>query len=483
MTPLLSSQRPSRRQFLAGAACGFGALACTALAAQENRTGSSSTHSAAPAVGLPHFAPRARRVIFLFMQGGVSQVDSFDPKPRLTVDDGRMMPFDDSRKRANTGDGQSEQRILKSPWKFERYGQCGHAVSELFPHTARHVDDLCFLHGMHTEGVAHGPATLFLHCGSTTAVRPSVGSWVLYGLGTGNASLPGFVSICPSAGNGGARNYGPAFLPAEFQGTPLGRAGAPASKATIKNLTNSFLTPTDQQRQRQRLRELNALQKFAHADDNGELDAAFRSFELADRMQGVAPQLLDLSNESRATQTLYGIDQPATDNFGRQCLLARRLCEAGVRYVQVTYGDNTANPAWDQHSNLPKHADHARAVDLPIAGLLTDLKQRGLLDDTIVWWGGEFGRTPYAEKNGTGRDHNPTGFTVWLAGGGFRPGHAHGATDEFGHRAVEGRVHMRDLHATILHQLGLDHERLTFLYAGRQFRLTDVAGEVVTRVV
>ncbi|RPI83499.1 MAG: DUF1501 domain-containing protein, partial [Planctomycetaceae bacterium] len=224
MTPLFPSQLPSRRQFLTGTACGFGALACTALAAQEHRTGSSATHSPAPTRGMPHFAPRARRVIFLFMQGGVSQVDSFDPKPRLTADDGRMMPFDDSRKRANTGNGQSEQRIMKSPWKFERYGQCGRAVSELFPHIGKRVDDLCFLHGLHTEGVAHGPATLFLHCGATTAVRPSVGSWVLYGLGTGNASLPGFVSIGPSAGNGGARNYGPAFLPAEFQGTPLGQA-------------------------------------------------------------------------------------------------------------------------------------------------------------------------------------------------------------------------------------------------------------------
>jgi hypothetical protein len=224
------------------------------------------------------------------------------------------------------------------------------------------------------------------------------------------------------------------------------------------------------------------LQRARYPHDS-ELEAAIRSYELAWRMQTVAPQVLDLAGETSGTMARYGIGEEPTDNFGRQCLLARRLCEAGVRYVQVTYGDNTANPAWDQHSNLPKHAEHARAVDRPIAGLLADLKQRGLLDDTIVWWGGEFGRTPYAEKNGTGRDHNPRGFTVWLAGGGFRPGFAHGETDDFGHVAVAGKVHMHDLHATILHQLGLDHERLTYRYAGRDFRLTDVSGRVVREIL
>jgi hypothetical protein len=346
----------------------------------------------------------------------------------------------------------------------------------------RHVDDLCFIHSMHTEGVAHGPATLFLHCGMATNIRPSIGSWVVYGLGTENENLPGFVSIAPSAGNGGARNYGNAFLPAVYQGTALGKAGSPAAQATIRNLTNPVLSPEAQRSQFAMLRSLNAEQLRQNPGDS-ELEAVVSSYELAWRMQSNAPDVLDLAQETKATQALYGIGTPETDNFGRQCLLARRFCEAGVRFIQVTYGDSTANPAWDQHSNLPKHADHARAVDRPIAGLLTDLKQRGLLDDTLIWWGSEFGRTPYAEKNGTGRDHDPDGFTVWLAGAGVKPGFAFGATDELGHKAVADKVHMHDLHATVLHLLGLDHERLTYNYSGRNFRLTDVEGRVVREVL
>jgi hypothetical protein len=344
------------------------------------------------------------------------------------------------------------------------------------------VDDLCFIHSLHTEGVAHGPATLFLHCGAAQGVRPSLGSWLLYGLGSENESLPGFISIGPSAGNGGPRNYGSAFLPAVYQGTALGQAGAPASQATIRNLADERLPPDERRRRHELLAALNAEQLRGREGDT-ELEAVISSFELARRMEAVAPRVLDVSGETRETLSLYGIGEPATDNFGRQCLLARRLCEAGVRYVQVTYGDNTANPAWDQHSNLPRHADHARAVDRPVAGLLADLKRRGLLDETLVWWGSEFGRTPYAEKNGTGRDHNPAGFTVWLAGGGVRPGFAHGQTDDFGHQAVADKVHMHDLHATILYLLGLDHERLTFRHSGRDFRLTDVHGRVVREIV
>jgi hypothetical protein len=346
---------------------------------------------------------------------------------------------------------------------------------------AQHVDDLCLLHSLHTEGVAHGPSTLFLHCGATNFIRPSMGSWVTYGLGTDNENLPGFVSIAPSAGNGGPRNFGNAFLPAVYQGTALGKAGGPATEATIRNLANTQLSIADQRRQLDFLQQLNAVQAERHAGDS-ELEALIGSYELAWRMQNNVPDVLDLSQESAATLAAYGIGEKATDNFGRQCLMARRLSEAGVRYVQVTYGDNSANPAWDQHSNLPKHADHALAVDQPIAALLADLKQRGLLDQTIVWWGGEFGRTPYAEKNGTGRDHNPGGFTVWLAGGGVKPGFAFGATDEFGAAAIQDKVHMHDLHATLLHLLGLDHERLTYRYAGRDFRLTDVFGRVVHEV-
>jgi hypothetical protein len=305
-----------------------------------------------------------------------------------------------------------------------------------------------------------------------------MGSWVLYGLGTENANLPGFVSIAPSAGNGGARNYGNAFLPAVYQGTPLGKAGGAAADATIRNLAGP-LDPAAARSRFDLLRELHAEQLKRTP---GELEAVANSYELAWRMQGAAPDVIDLSRESAETHRLYGIGEKETDTFGRECLMARRLCESGVRFVQVTYGDNTANPAWDQHSNMPKHADHAKAVDRPIAGLLEDLKRRGLLDDTLVWWGGEFGRTPYAQNNGTGRDHNPNGFTVWLAGGGVKPGFAFGATDEFGHNAVQDKVHMHDLHATILHLMGLDHEKLTYRYAGRNFRLTDVHGRVVNEL-
>jgi len=467
----------SRRRFLKDSACGFGALALAGLGASTLRAADADPLAAK----LPHFAPKAKRVLFLFMQGGVSQVDSFDYKPILAKNDGKMMNFDDSRTIANTGQRGTSQRLFRGPWNFSQYGDSGRWASSLFPEVNRHVDDLCFIHSMHTDGVAHGPATLFLHCGSTTFIRPSMGSWVLYGLGTENQNLPGFVSIAATPGNGGARNYGSAFLPPVYQGTALGKAGAPASEATIRNLT-SAQSPADRAREFGLLRELNAEQLKSSPGDS-EFEAVANSYELAGRMQGNAPDVLDLSRESKETLALYGIGTRETDTFGRECLMARRLCESGVRFVQVTYGDGSANPAWDQHSNLPKHGDHARAVDRPIAGLLTDLRRRGLLEDTLVWWGGEFGRTPYAEKNGTGRDHNPAGFTVWLAGAGVKPGYAHGATDEFGHLAAEGRVHMHDLHATILHLLGLHHEKLTYTYAGRPFRLTDVEGSVVQEII
>lgn len=427
----------------------------------------------------PHHAAKAKRIIFLFMQGGVSHVDSFDYKPRLFKDDQKIIDVADARTVAKTGKG-APQRLMKPLWNFFQHGESGRWASDLFPHINHHVDDLCFLHGMHTEGVAHGPATLFLHTGTTSFIRPSMGSWVLQGLGTENENLPGFVTISPSLGNGGPRNYGSAFLPAIYQGTPLGRSGQPAKESTIKNLVNKNWLLGQQKQQFDLLRSLNAAQ--ARLGDS-EIEAVIESYELAWRMQIKAPDALDLSLESESTQKLYGIGQKVTDNFGRQCLMARRLAEQGVRYIQVNYGDNSNNPAWDQHSNLPKHGDHAAAVDRPIAGLLADLKQRGLLEDTIVWWGGEFGRTPYAEKNGTGRDHNPNGFTVWLAGGGLKAGFAHGATDELGHMAVDGKVHMHDLHATLLHLLGLDYEKLTFKHAGRDFRLTDVHGHIVREIL
>ncbi len=473
MNALLHTRRSALQQL----ACGFGYLALAGLASeQQARAAISNPLAPKP----PQFPARAKRVIFLFMQGGVSQVDSFDWKPRLVQDDGRMMDFDDLRSIAKTGKG-ATQRVMKPLWDFKQRGESGLWVSDLFPEMAKHADDLCVIRSMHTEGVAHGPATLFLHTGSTNFIRPSMGSWVTYGLGTENENLPGFVSISPSLGNGGPRNYGSAFLPAVYQGTPLGRPGIPAKDTNFRNIV-SGRGPDDARRQFDLLRELNADQ-LAQKPGDSELEAVINSYELAWRMQSRAPDVVDLPKESAETFKLYGIGEDKTDNFGRQCLMARRLSEAGVRFVQVNYSDNSNNPAWDQHSNMPKHADHARAVDKPVAGLLTDLAQRGLLEDTLVWWGGEFGRTPYAEKNGTGRDHNPGGFSIWLAGGGVKRGVAYGATDEFGHSAVEDKVHMRDLHATMLHLLGLNHEKLTFRHDGRDYRLTDVSGTVVKDII
>ena len=466
----------SRRHALRDMACGFGGLAMGALAHQQARA-----DGAVPPGKILHHSPKAKRVIFLFMAGGVSHVDSYDYKEKLFRDDGKMIRFDDARTLAKTRKI-VEHRVMKPLWNFEQYGQTGQHVSELFPHTARHVDDLCFLKGMHTEGVAHGPSTLFLHTGSINLVRPSMGSWTNYGLGTENNNLPGFVSIGPAMGNGGPRNFSNAFLPAAYQGTPVGRAGIPAKEATIRNLVDFQNNPVKQRDQYELLRQLNAEQADRMPGDD-KLEAVISSYELAWRMQNNAPDILDLSQESPSTLEMYGIGEKYTDNFGQYCLRARRLSEAGVRYIQVNYTDNSNNPAWDQHSNMPKHIEHARATDKPVAGLLEDLKRRGLLEDTIVWWGSEFGRTPYAQNKGTGRDHNPDGFTVWLAGGGFKPGISYGQTDSHGHHAVKGQVHMHDLHATILHQLGLDHKKLTYRYDGRDFRLTDVFGRVVREIL
>jgi hypothetical protein len=466
---------PTRRNALQRLATGFGYLAFAGLAASERaRALPANANPLAPKA--PHHRPRAKRIIYLFMQGGVSHVDSFDHKPRLEQDDGRMLDFDDLRSLAKTGKS-PQQRVMKPLWEFKQRGQSGTWVSDLFPEMAKHADDFCVIRSMHTEGIAHGPATLFLHTGSTSFVRPSMGAWVTYGLGTENENLPGFVTISPSMGNGGPRNYGNAFLPAVYQGTAIGRSGLPARESTIRNL-RPLRSGEEAKRQFDLLRELNAEQLRTKPGDS-EIEAVINSYELAWRMQGAAPSVIDVAGESAATLALYGIGEKETDNFGRQCLLARRMAESGVRFIQVTYGDNSNNPAWDQHSNMNKHAEHARAVDKPVAGLLADLKARGLLEDTIVWWGGEFGRTPYAEKNGTGRDHNPAGFSVWVAGGGFKRGVVYGETDEFGHHAVVDKVHMHDLHATLLHALGLDHEKLTYRYAGRDFRLTDVYGHVV----
>ena len=468
----------TRRQLLQSAACGFGYLALRGM------LGQSQAHAAAEGGRLsarsPHHAPRAKRVIFIFMQGGPSHVDTFDYKPRLAKDDGKKLDFHNARSMKVVA-----ERVFASPWKFAQHGQCGRWVSELFPHVARHVDDLCFIRSVHTKGVAHGPATLFLHTGATNFVRPSVGSWVTYGLGSENDNLPGFVTIQPSNANGGPRNFSNAFLPTIYQGTALGRAGLPIGQASFRHAHNDSLSLAEQRRQLDFLQSLNAEQlrhrQAAAGRNDDELAAVVESFELAFRMQAEAPRVLDLSQETKETLALYGIGEKATDEFGRQCLLARRFAEAGVRYIQISYADNGTNPRWDQHSNLKDHEKHALATDKPVAGLLADLKARGLLEDTLVWWGGEFGRTPFAQGR-DGRDHNPTGFTIWLAGGGVKPGIAYGETDDYGLNAAVDKVHMHDVHATVLHLLGLDHEQLTYQHAGRNFRLTDVHGRVVREI-
>ncbi|HUE74595.1 MAG TPA: DUF1501 domain-containing protein [Pirellulaceae bacterium] len=458
----------SRRQALKNSAVGFGSLALASLLADQSAAGAQKNpHASRP----PHFPARAKRIIFLFMKGGPSHVDTFDPKPLLTRDDGQPLPFAKPRVQfAPTNN------LLASPWKFAQHGASGIPVSELFPHVARRVDDLCLIHSVHGTNPAHGGAVLKLHTGSDNFVRPSIGSWVSYGLGTENGDLPAFVTICPTLAHGGINNWSSAFLPAVYQGTPLANASVPSDQARVKYISNARWSRDVQRLQLAHLEALNR-RHLAESGPEPSLEARISAFELAFRMQNAMPQIEDLSGESAATHKLYGLDDPLTANFGRMCLLARRFAEAGVRFIQVTHSDSKVQ--WDQHSDLKDgHEKNAREVDLPIAGLLADLKARGLLEDTLVWWGGEFGRTPTCEgKNG--RDHNPEGFTMWLAGGGVKGGLRYGATDDYGYYAAENKVHIHDLHATILHLLGLDHERLTYRYAGRDFRLTDVEGNVV----
>jgi hypothetical protein len=457
----------NRRDLLRQSASGFGWLALSALMAQEAQ--------AAPpdplAPRAPMFPAKAKRVIFVFMHGGPSQVDTFDHKPLLDRDNGK--PYSGPRPRvvfAQTGN------LLKSPWEFRRYGQSGIEVSDLFPEVGKCADDLCVLRGMHGSNTAHGGALLALHTGSDTFIRPSMGSWITYGLGTENRNLPGFVTICPTLGHGGVQNWSSAFLPAWAQGTPIGNASVRARDAKINHLSGD-LSKTVEREQLDLIAAMNAEQS-AHWGSDPQLESRIQSFELAFRMQRDAPKVMDISGESKATQDLYGIGTDPTDNFGRQCLLARRFSEAGVRFVQVTHSYK-----WDQHGNLRNdHEKNAREVDKPIAGLLKDLKARGLLKDTLVLWGGEFGRTPTAQ-GGDGRDHNPHGYTMWLAGGGVKPGFVYGGTDDYGWFAQDDKMHIHDLHATMLHLLGVDHLKLTYRYAGRDFRLTDVAGEVAHKII
>jgi hypothetical protein len=460
----LPAALPSRRQMLRRVGAGFGSLALTALLADEAPAARPSANPLAPQA--PHFPARARRVIFLFMPGGPSQVDTFDPKPRLTREHGKPSP------KLYLG---QKRNLLASPWKFHKRGQAGLEVSDLFPHIGACADHLCVIRSMVADDVNHPGGCLQMNTGERVATRPSLGAWVTYGLGTENQDLPGFLAIGPGPLIEGARQYGAAFLPAAYQGTFVSDLRNP-----IRNLTNDRVGPERQRRELDALRRLNDLHR-ADRDDDSRLSARIESFELAYRMQREAPDAFDLTRETAATQRRYGIDQKATEVFGRQCLLARRLVERGVRFVQLYHTTGGFQP-WDQHSDLKGgHARNALATDRPIAGLLQDLQARGLLAETLVIWGGEFGRTPAAEGS-NGRDHHPYGFTMWLAGAGVRGGLVYGATDEFGWDAVENRVHVHDLHATILHLLGLDHEKLTYRHAGRDYRLTDVYGNVVKAI-
>ena len=431
----------TRRQALTQTGLGFGSLALACLL--QERLAADSVGS-----GL-HFSARAKRVIFLFMHGGPSHIDTFDYKPALAAHDGQPLPFDKPRVQfSQTGN------LMRSPWKFKQHGHSGAWVSELFPEVARCVDDLTFIKSLHGSNEAHGGALLKIHTGSDTFVRPSMGAWISYGLGTENQNLPGFVTIRPTLGHGGVQNFGSAFLPAAHQATRIGASGADMKRATINNLRNPLLEPAQLRRQLDLAQRLNHL-KLADSGPDEQLESRIESMELAFRMQSEAPEVLDLSTETQATNRLYGLDQPHTEPFGRACLLARRLSEAGVRFVQASHA------YWDQHSELrSKHAELAAEVDRPIAGLLRDLKSRGLLEETLVIWGGEFGRTPTAQGK-DGRDHNPHAFTYWFAVG-VKPGYSHGASDDFGYYAVTDRVHVHDFHATLLHLLGIDHERLTY---------------------
>jgi len=463
------NRRLSRRELLRVSSTGFGSVALAALLGEEALAATAGSQAPSPlALKPPHFAPKAKRVIFLFMHGGPSQVDTFDYKPLLKRDHGKPLPF----KRPKVVSSETFN-LLKSPWEFKQHGQSGMWVSELFPELSRQVDDICFIKSMWGSNSRHGGALLELHTGSDTFVRPSMGSWITYGLGTENQSMPGFITICPTQSHGGANNYGSGFLPAPYAGTPIGAVGVAARDAKIPFIANTE-TPRDVQRMElDYLQELNR-EQLAGTGPDAALEGRIESFELAFRMQSEAPGLQDITGESPATLKLYGIDNRISEDFGRQCLMARRLSERGVRFVQVSH-----TYKWDQHSELLRdHSQNAHEVDRPIAGLLFDLKARGLLKDTLVLWGGEFGRTPTAQGS-DGRDHNPEAFTMWMAGGGIKPGMQYGSTDDYGYYAVENKVHFHDLHATILHQLGLDHKRLTYRYAGRDFRLTDVHGNVV----
>ena len=419
----------------------------------------------------PHFPGKAKHVIFLFMYGGPSHVDTFDHKPKLYPLDGKTIDV----KTFGRGGHKKQGRVVGPKWNFKQYGQCGKAVSALFPHLARHVDDIAFIHSMTADSPIHGSAMLMMNSGHLLSGRPSLGSWVNYGLGTVNQDLPGYVVMLDKTGGpiSGAKNWTSGYMPASYQGTVFRPRGTP-----ILDLANAH--QMSRREQRTLIRHLNHFNNNHLADrvDNSNLAARIASYELAFKMQTTAPEAVDIENEPEHVKNLYGIDHERTEDFGKKCLLARRLVERGVRFVQIYSGGAHNDDNWDAHGDLEKnHNYHAGNTDKPIAGLLQDLKHRGLLDETLIIWGGEFGRQPTAEyAKGTGRDHNAYGFTMWMAGGGIKGGLSIGETDELGSAAVQNRYHVKHLHATILHQLGLAPNNLTYFYAGLDQRLVGVEG-------
>ena len=471
----------SRRDFLQQAGTGFGALALAALlnngelgnarAAEQAVAASTQPQDKSPfAPKATHFAAKAKSVIYLYMDGGPSQVDTFDPKPRLTADNGKPFGLKMEPTQFNNNGA-----TLGSPWKFNQYGESGLPVSDLFPHVAQHADKLAVIRSMTSEFPEHTSANYFLHTGTGVQGRPSMGAWFGYGLGSECRDLPGFVVI--NGGlipPGGLDCFNSGFLPASYQGSVFA-----AQQPPVSNIQRLEATDGLQRNKLSLLKQLDQqlLEKTGRADA---LESAVANYELAYRMQTVVPALMDLKDETAATQTMYGLDSKygPTTTFGRQCLLARRLVEKGVRFIELTC-PSLGHDRWDQHGNLKKgHEDNSRCVDQPIAALLTDLQQRGLLDSTLVVWSGEFGRTPFAQGS-DGRDHNPFGFSLWMAGGGAKGGTIYGATDEFGYKAVENVCEIHDLHATMLHLMGMDHTKITFRFSGRDMRLTDVKGHVI----
>lgn len=464
----------SRREMLARCANGFGAVALSALLGDRVFGAVAGNEKDPLAPRSPHYQPRAKAVIFLFMDGGPSQVDTFDPKPRLAMEHGQPI-----KAKVQPTQFNNVGTVMQCPWEFRRHGQSGLPISDLFPHTARHADDLCVIRSMLSNFSEHTNANYFIHSGHGQQGRPSMGSWVTYGLGSECRNLPGFVvldsGLIPP---GGLDCFNNGFLPAAYQGSLFQRNDPP-----VADLKRVETTTELQQGKLALLRKLDR-GVLGRMGSDDRLESAIANYELAFRMQTAVPELTDLSGETAATRKLYGLDDPFphTQTFARQCLLARRLVERGVRFVEVLC-PNVGHDRWDQHSNLKKgHEDNARAVDQPTAALLADLKARGLLDSTLVIWGGEFGRTPMAQGS-NGRDHNPFGFSIWLAGGGVKGGTIHGATDDYGYHVIENKVEVHDLHATMLHLLGLDHKKVTYRFGGRDMRLTDVHGEVISSIL